>query len=149
MQATESADGADKFMMLRVLIATLAVTASACSGLIDQFPTTPDPVFTTETFTGVIAVNGSATHPVFTGATGEVVATLTSLGEAPPAKVGFSMGTLSITGVCNIVLTNDSAVVNSALRGTVSSFSGSLCVSVYDTGGLTGSTDYTFTVSHP
>jgi hypothetical protein len=136
-------------VMLRVLIASLAVTASACSGLIDEFPTTPDPVITTETFTGTIGINGSATHPVFTGATGSVVATLTSLGEAPPAKVGFSMGTLSITGVCNIHLKNDNAVVNSALNGTVSTLQGSLCVSVYDTGGLTGPVDYTFTVSHP
>jgi hypothetical protein len=136
-------------VMLRVLIASLAVTASACSGLIDEFPTTPDPVITTETFTGTIGINGSATHPVFTGATGSVVATLTSLGEAPPAKVGFSMGTLSITGVCNIHLKNDNAVVNSALTGTVSTLQGSLCVSVYDTGGLTGPVDYSFTVSHP
>ena len=37
MQATEGADGAEKFMMLRVLIAALAMTASACSGLIDEF----------------------------------------------------------------------------------------------------------------
>ncbi len=135
--------------MLRVLIASLAVTASACSGLIDQFPTTPTPVITTETFTGTVAVNGSATHPVFTGATGSVVATLTSLGEAPPSKVGFSMGTLSIAGVCNIVLKNDNAGVNSALTGTVSTLQGSLCVSVYDTGALAGPIDYTFTVSHP
>ena len=138
-----------QMQILRLLIATLAVTAGACSGLIDEFPTTPDPVITTETFTGTIGINGSATHPVFTGATGSVVATLTSLGEAPPPKVGFSMGTLAITGVCNIHLRNDSAVVNSALNGTVSTLQGSLCVSVYDTGGLTGPTDYTFTVSHP
>ena len=138
-----------KVLMLRLLIVSLAVTASACSGLIDEFPTTPDPVITTETFTGTIGVNGSATHPVFTGATGSVVATLTSLGEAPPQKVGFSMGTLSISGVCTIHLRNDNAVVNSALNGTVSTLQGSLCVSVYDTGGLTGPVDYTFTVSHP
>jgi hypothetical protein len=59
------------------------------------------------------------------------------------------MGTLSISGVCNIVLKNDAAVVNSALTGTVSTLQGSLCVSVYDTGALAGPTDYTFTVSHP
>src|SRR5687767_3034461 len=139
-----------QMQILRLLIiATLAMTASACKGLIDEFPTTPDPVFTTETFTGTLTVNGSATHPVFTGATGAVVATVTSLGEAPPSKIGFSMGTLSITGVCNIHLRNDNAVVNSALTGTVATLQGSLCVSVYDTGALAGPTDYTFTVSHP
>jgi hypothetical protein len=138
-----------KVVMLRVLIASLAVTAGACSGLIDEFPTTPDPVITTETFTGTITVNGGVTHPVFTGATGSVVATVTSLGEAPPSKIGFSMGTLSITGVCNVVLRNDNAGVNSTLTGTVSTLQGSLCVSVYDTGALTAPVDYSFTVSHP
>lgn len=135
--------------MLRLLIAALAVTASACSGLIDEFPTTPDPVFTTDTFTGTLTMNGSATHPVFTGATGEVVATLTALGDPPPESVGFSMGTLSLSGVCNVVLRNDAAVVNSRLTGTVSTLQGSLCVSVYDVGKLTGPVNYTFTVSHP
>jgi hypothetical protein len=136
--------------ILRLLIlATLAVTASACKGLIDEFPTTPDPVITTETFTGTVTVNGSATHPVFTGATGSVVATVTSLGEEPPSKIGFSMGTLGLTGVCNVVLKKDDAVVNTVLTGTVSTLSGSLCVSVYDTGALTAPVDYSFTVSHP
>ena len=138
-----------RLFILRLLIVSLAATVSACSGLIDEFPTTPDPVITTETFTGTLTVNGGATHPVFTGATGQVVATLTSLGETPPSKVGFSMGTLGLTGACNIVLRNDNAVVSTALTGTVSSLSGSLCVSVYDTGAMTAPVDYTFTVSHP
>ena len=138
-----------RLFILRLLIVSLAATVSACSGLIDQFPTTPDPVITTETFTGTLTVNGGATHPVFASATGQVVATLTSLGENPPSKVGFSMGTLGVTGVCNIHLRNDNAVVNSALTGTVSSLGGSLCVSVYDTGAMSAPVDYTFTVSHP
>ena len=138
-----------QLQILRLLIASLAVTVSACSGLIDELPTTPDPVITTETFNGTLTVNGSSTHPVFTGATGQVVATITSLGETPPSKVGFSMGTLGLTGVCNIVLRNDNAIVNSSLTGTVTSLTGSLCVSVYDTGAMTAPVDYTFTVSHP
>lgn len=138
-----------QLLILRLLIVSLAVTVSACSGLIDDLPTTPDPIITTETFNGTLTVNGSATHPVFTGATGSVVATLTSLGETPPAKVGFSMGTLGISGNCNIVLRNDNAVVTTVLTGTVSTLSGSLCVSVYDTGAMSAPVDYTFTVSHP
>ena len=39
--------------------------------------------------------NGAATHNVFTGATGTVTATITSLGDNAPAKVGFSIGTLA------------------------------------------------------
>ena len=138
-----------RLLILRAFISLLAVTVCACSGLIDQFPNTPDPVITTDTFTGTLTVNGGATHPVFTSATGTVTATLTSLGENPPSKVGFSMGTLGISGACNIHLSNDNAVVNTALTGTVSSLGGSLCVRIYDTGAMAGPLDYTFTVSHP
>ena len=145
----QAAEGADRLMMLRVLMVSLAVTASACSGLIDEFPTTPDPVITTETFSGTLTVNGSQTHAVFASATGPVSATLTSLGDAPPSKVGFSVGTLSQLGTCTVVLRNDNAVVNTKLEGTLSTLQGSLCVSVYDTGAMTAPLDYVFTVSHP
>ena len=134
---------------LRLLLVLVAVSAAGCSGLIDELPTTPDPVITTETFSGTLTVNGGQTHPVFTSATGSVVATLTSLGEAPPEVVGFSMGTLSLSGACNTMLSNDNAIVNTVLNGTVSTLQGSLCVRVYDTGKLTGPVNYTFTVSHP
>jgi hypothetical protein len=129
-------------------VAALAFFAASCSGDIDDFPTTPDPVFVTETFSGSININGAATHNVFTGATGTVTATLTALGENPPAKIGFSMGTLS-GATCQIVLRNDQAVVTSVITGTVSNLAGSLCVSVYDVGSLTESVSYTFTVNHP
>jgi hypothetical protein len=137
-----------RLLILRALMAFLAVTTAACSGLIDELPTTPDPVITTETFTGTLTINGGQTHQFFTSATGAVTATLTSLGDEPPSKVGFSMGTLA-GSTCTIVLRNDNAVVTSVLSGTVSTLQGALCVSVYDTGALTKSVDYTFTVSHP
>ena len=137
-------------MMLRVLIAALAITASACSGLIDELPTTPDPVIRTDTFNGTLTRNGSQTHPVQATATGTVTATLTSLGEAPPSKVGFSIGTLSVaSGTCTVVLRNDNAVVNTALTGSLTTLSGTLCVSIYDTGAMTAPLDYAFTVSYP
>ena len=127
-----------KLVMLRVCIVLLAVSISACSGLIDELPTTPDPVITTETFTGTLTVNGGQTHQFFTSATGEVTATLTSLGGAPPeTMVGFSMGTLA-GATCTIVLANDQAVATSVLTGTVSTLGGRLCVRMYDVGKLTG-----------
>ena len=119
-----------------------------CEGEIANLPTTPDPVIVTDTFTGTINVNGGATHNIFTTATGTVIATLTSLGETPPEKVGFSMGTLA-GATCNAVLTNDNAVVTSVLTGTVSTLAGSLCVRVYDVGSMTQAVSYTFTVTHP
>jgi hypothetical protein len=134
--------------MFRLVIVSLAISASACSGLIDELPTTPDPVISTETFTGTLTVNGGQTHQFFTAATGTVTATLTSLGENPPEVVGFSMGTMS-GATCNIVLANDRAVVTTVVSGSVGTLSGALCVRVYDVGSLTGPVDYTFTVSHP
>lgn len=131
----------------------MAAVAVGCSGEIDNLPTTPDPVIVTETFTGTLTVNGAMTHNVFTAATGTVSATLTSLGDNPPEKVGFSMGTLTGTGTlsatCSVVLHNDAAVVSSNIIGTVTTLSGSICVRVHDVGALTEPVSYTFTVTHP
>jgi ABC-type enterobactin transport system permease subunit len=107
-----------------------------------------DPVIVTETFSGTLTKNGAVTHQFFTAATGLVTATLTSLGEAPPEIVGFSMGTMS-GSTCSIVLANDQAVVTSVLTGTVSTLQGALCVRIYDVGKLSGPVDYVFTVTHP
>ena len=134
--------------MLRFLLVPLAAASFGCSGEIDNLPTTPDPVIVTETFSGELTVNGAVTHNVFTSATGAVSATLTSLGDTPPAKVGFSMGTLA-GATCSVVLHNDQAVVTTNLLGTVASLAGSLCVRVYDVGSLTTTVPYTFTVTHP
>jgi hypothetical protein len=134
--------------ILRSLVISLAAAAVGCSGTIDDLPTTPDPVIVTETFTGTLTVNGAQTHSVFTGATGTVTATLTSLGDNAPEKVGISMGTLA-GATCSVVMHNDSAVVTSYLSGTVSTLAGSLCVRIFDVGALTGPVDYTITVSHP
>ncbi len=135
-------------LILRFLFVPIAAIAASCSGDINNIPTTPDAVEVTETFSGALNINGGATHNVFTTATGAVSATLTSLGGNPPAKVGFSLGTLGSTGVCTAVLVNDSAVVSTQLIGTVSTLQGSLCARVYDVGSLTASVDYVFTVTH-
>ena len=138
------------FMFRFAFVLPVLAALAGCSGQIDQLPTTPDPVITTETFSGTLTVNGAQTHFVFTSATGPVIATLTSLGENPPAKVGFSLGTLAgTTCTSNPTLYNDSAVVTTALSGTLTTLGGALCARIYDTGALTQSVDYTFTVSHP
>jgi hypothetical protein len=131
-----------------VFVLPVGVLTTGCEGLINELPTTPDPVFVTETFTGTLTVNGAQTHQFFTLATGPVTATLTSLGDTPPEKVGFSMGTLS-GSTCSIVLANDNAVVSTVLLGTVASLQGTLCMRIHDVGALSGPVDYTFTVNHP
>ena len=134
--------------ILRALALSVAAFGAGCAGDINNIPTTPDPVQVTETFSGTININGAATHNVFTSATGAVSATLTSLGENAPAKIGFAMGTLA-GSTCSLVLTNDNAVTTSVLLGTVSTLGGSLCVRVYDVGALTEPVSYTVLVSHP
>ena len=139
-------------LSIRIAFLLAALTAAAgCSGTINDLPTTPDPVITTETFTGTLTVNGAQTHFVFLTATGTVTATLTSLGDNPPSKVGFSLGTLSGASTCtsNPTLYNDSAVVTTVLSGSVQTLAGALCARIYDTGALTEAVPYTFTVSHP
>ena len=136
-------------IILLPLVLSAALLAAGCDGEINNIPTTPDPVFVTETFTGTLTINGAQTHNVFTSATGMVTATVTSLGENAPERVGFSMGTLSAVGTCTVVLHNDFAVVTSALSGTVASLNGSLCVRVFDVGALSAPVDYTITVNHP
>ena len=121
--------------------------AAACEGDIANIPTTPDPVTVTETFTGTVNINGAATHSFNTLATGTVTATLTSLGENPPAAVGLSMGTMS-GSTCSLVLTNDRAVVTSIVNGTVTTLVGSLCVRIYDVGSLTQAVPYEIRVEH-
>lgn len=125
----------------------LAMSAVACEGDIANFPTTPDPVTVTETFTGSVNINGGATHPFFSSATGTVSATLTSLGENPPSAVGLSLGTMS-GSTCSLLLTNDRAVVTSIVSGTVTTLGGSLCVRIYDVGSLTATVPYEIRVEH-
>jgi hypothetical protein len=137
------------FMVRLVLVVPVLAAMAGCSGTINDLPTTPDPVITTDTFTGELNINGAQTHFVFLSATGEVTATLTSLGENAPSKIGFSLGTLGASGNCTAVITNDTAIVNTVLRGTVQNLGGSLCARVYDVGALTEKVPYTFTVSHP
>ena len=137
-----------QFTVRFALVLPLLAAIAGCSGTINDIPTTPDPVIVTDTFTGNLNINGAQTHYVFLGATGTVTATLTSLGETAPSKVGFSLGTLSGT-TCSTVLFNDSAVVTTVLSGTVTTLAGSLCVRIYDTGALTETIPYTLTVSHP
>jgi hypothetical protein len=133
-----------------VFLLTLALMAGACSSIYDTLPMTPDPVIVTDVFTGTINVNGAASHPFFTSATGTVTATLSSLGETPPAAVGFSLGTFSGT-TCSVTtgLFNDKAVVNTVILGTISTLGGSLCVRINDVGSLTEPVTYEIKVQHP
>ncbi len=132
---------------LVVVALPLMLAGAACESVLDSIPTTPDPVAVTETFSGTVNVNGAATHAFFTTATGQVTATLTSLGDNPPAQIGISLGTYA-GSTCSLVLTNDKAVVTSVVSGVVTTLGGSLCVRIYDVGSLTAPVPYEIRVEH-
>ena len=124
-----------------------ALCLAGCDNDLEDLPTTPDPVMTTEEFTGTIAVNGAATHTFIVIQSGTTTATLTEVTPDPAIGVGFIMGTWNGT-VCQTVLSMDNAIQGNTLTGT-SNGAGTLCVRVHDNGKLTEPLTYKLTVVHP
>ena len=124
-----------------------ALCLAGCDNDLEDLPTTPDPVTTTEEFTGTIAVNGAATHTFIVIQSGTTTATLTEVTPDPAIGVGFVMGTWNGT-VCQTVLSMDNAIQGNTLTGT-SNGAGTLCVRVHDNGKLTEALSYKLTVVHP
>ena len=129
-------------------VLALFLTAGLFSGCGDtETPTTPTdpPVEIAEPFTGTLTVNGAATHPFVVQRAGQATATVTSLSPDSAAVISVSLGTWN-GQVCQILLANDAATVNTTVVGTASA--GNFCVRVLDVGRLTAPTDYAVTVRH-
>jgi len=133
--------------MFRALV--LVVMLAGVVGCGDDTPTTPtDPTprpTVTETFTGVLTVNGGVTHSFNTGS-GTISATLTTLSPDSAAVIGVSLGTWNGTS-CQIVLANDNATQAATVVGSATT-TGAFCARVYDVGRLSAPTEYTVTVVH-
>lgn len=125
----------------------MTVCLAGCDNELENLPTNPDPVRTTEEFTGTINVNGAATHTFVVLATGTSTATITEITPDPTIGVGFIMGTWNGT-VCATVLSMDNAIQGNTLTGT-SSGAGQLCVRIHDNGKLVEPINYKLTVIHP
>ena len=138
--------------MLRLIPRTLTVCVailalSACGDDITP-PTAPStPTVVTETFAGTVTRNGAQTHSFATSASGEVRATLTTLGAEEGTKIGLALGAWNGSS-CAIVIAKDDAVQANVVIGQVSAL-GQLCVRIYDVGALTQSANYEITVAHP
>ena len=132
----------------RFLVLAAVVVLASCGDDEINTPTAPTPpVPITETFSGSVTRNGAVTHSFTTQASGTVTATLTALAADEGTKVGLALGTFN--GVaCQLVITKDDAVSGTVVTGAVSAL-GSLCVRIYDTGGLTQTADYEIQVAHP
>jgi hypothetical protein len=128
-----------------LVLALLVLTASACGD--STPPTTPDPPPdpTTETFSGVLTVNGAQTFP-FASNPGSVTAIMAALEPDALAVIGMAIGTWSGT-TCQIILANDAASANAVVTGAVNA-QGTLCARVYDVGRITEPVTFSVTVQH-
>jgi hypothetical protein len=126
----------------------LAPLAAACNDNTASTTTTaPSTNPVTDTFVGIVSVNGAQAFPFAAAAAGTVTATLTSITPDTASVVGLALGTWNGTA-CQLILTNDKATSGSVVTGNVSA-AGTLCIRVYDTGNLTASESFQVNVLHP
>src|SRR5688572_13442157 len=121
-----------------ISVLALFLTAGLFSGCGDSIetPTTPTdpPVEIAEPFTGTLTINGAFTHAFIVQRAGQATATLTSLSPDSAAVISLSLGTWN-GQVCQILLANDAATLNTTVVGTASA--GNFCVRLLDVGRLT------------
>lgn len=134
-----------------VAIALVAGGAAACNkGTTAATTTTTSTVTrTTDTFSGTVAVGGSAFHSFAVSVTGTIDVTLTA--AAPPAAVvmGVSVGTPA-DGQCTALAgasVRAAAGASAQLSGVASP--GTLCVELRDVGSQSAPVSYTVAVVHP
>ncbi len=138
-----------RFLSRNLLLACLAAGAASCgnsTSTLTGSTTTPTTPLTTETFSGALTTNGSASSHFTASAAGSVSASLTTIDTTVP--VSLVLGTWNGT-VCQMILSNDNAVQGTTVVGQVSAAS-NLCVRIADaTGNIPGPSPYTLTVTHP
>jgi hypothetical protein len=125
---------------------SLAIVAAGCGSKTPTTPTDTPAVQVTETFFGTVTVSGGATSTFTEEKAGSVSVQLTALTPDDSVKVGLQLGTWNGTS-CAVSITKDDAVLNSVLLGTATG-PGTVCVRVYDVGGLTQPTDFEVKVDH-
>ena len=137
----------------RIAVLLLLATLAAGCGDTDP-PTSPGGPETTapeitESFADTVTINGAKTHTFIVSRPGAVTARIAGTAEGETDTIGLSLGTWNGV-VCQIILANDNATLNSTtatVTGTASS-AGNFCVRVYDVGKLTRSLAYVVTVVH-
>jgi hypothetical protein len=135
--------------MLRCLILAPALAAAVMAAGCSEDPAPepqPDPVVISETFSGTVTVNGAFTHPFTVTRAGAVTAQVTALAPDDTITLGVALGTWN--GIaCQVVIASDTAKLSSTVPGTATA-PGSLCVRLYDVGGLAAATTYDVKVDH-
>ena len=124
-----------RFFSRVIPLAALSLIVTGCGGGTADTTTTPAPTSTTvtDTFSGILTLNGAVTHPFTVTGVGGVSALLTALSPDAVKPVGLSMGTWN-GSICQIVLANDVSIQGSVVVGTTSTV-GDFCVRIYDANG--------------
>jgi hypothetical protein len=138
--------------VMRLFAATALAVAGlitiSCGGIVDPSKNTVD------TFTGTIAVGGSAVHPFSASKTGEISVKVTSLAPVQNTFVGLIWAQAANDGSCSATSVGGVYQQNNFAQQNVPAISGSIlqgryCLHVYDVGAFTATETYTVTVSHP
>ena len=140
-------------LLVAALSGAAACDSNATTGTTTTTTTTPTTFQTTETFQGMLTMNGGQSYSFNVTTSGTVFVTLTALsdplGAAVPV-VGLHMGTWNGTS-CSIQtgIFTDNAGLNASIAGTVTG-AGQLCARVYDSGSrVVNPLSFTITVVHP
>jgi hypothetical protein len=130
---------------LAPLVAVLVV-ASGC-GNNNSVVAPPTDTTVTDTFSGTLSLNGSASFNFTVAGVGNITAQLSSLTPDAANPIGLSLGTWN-GSICQIVLVNDASVQGSVVVGA-SSAAGQFCIRVYDAAGtVTVPQAYIIDVAH-
>ena len=123
------------------MLAVACLTIAGCGGITDPSKNT------VESFSGTIAVGGSAVHQ-FSSSKGEISVKLTALAPTSNASVALIWTQATSDGSCAGILQQNFAQLNvPAISGVI--ISGRYCIVIQDIGQFAVPQTYTIAVSHP
>jgi hypothetical protein len=135
-----------KFRTGGVIVALLFTAACDQAGTMTAIPRPTTPPAKVVSFSGTLQPQGRDNYSFTVSQEGYVEATLVGLGAPSTTSVGLGIGVLSATSTCSVVQSVTTVAGPSAqLVGT--GLAGTLCITVFDVGNLTGPTLYTVTVA--
>lgn len=125
---------------------SLVLLAPACGSDNSTPAPGPSPTEITETFGGIVTINGAITHFFRVERTGTVTARLEAVEPDVTATIGMSLGTWN-GSACQIIIANDLATQGATVTGTAAII-GDFCVRAHDVGRLAAPTSYQIVVRY-
>ncbi len=123
---------------LTVVVPALALIAAALSACSDSLPAA-------QSYSGTVLQGSSTVTTIAVAAAGTLTVTLTNVAPAP--SIGLGIGQPSGSACTPTLASSPAATVGTTVSAPVTA--GTYCVTAYDTGTVAGTTDYSFTVTHP